>query len=144
MPPDQKFNMIGGLPYLYEVNLRKFIERLQSYVDKEQLIIRLWKDDDNSYHLKGVWVDNEWVLITGNNINPRAWRLDLENGLLIHDPKQQLTNKFKQELKEIRVKTLLINHYQQIQASQFYPKQVQKLINRLSRIRVDRLIKRLL
>lgn len=144
IPPDQKFNMIGGLPYLYEVNLRKFIERLQSYVDKEQLIIRLWKDDDNSYHLKGVWVDNEWVLITGNNINPRAWRLDLENGLLIHDPKQQLTNKFKQELKEIRVKTLLINHYQQIQASQFYPKQVQKLINRLSRIRVDRLIKRLL
>ena len=136
--------MIGGLPYLYEVNLRKFIERLQSYVDKEQLIIRLWKDDDNSYHLKGIWVDNEWVLITGNNINPRAWRLDLENGLLIHDPKQQLTNKFKQELKEIRVKTLLINHYQQIQASQFYPKQVQKLINRLSRIRVDRLIKRLL
>lgn len=144
IPEDQPFNIIGGLPYLYEVNLRKFIERLQSYVDKEQLLIRLWKDEDNSYHLKGIWVDDRWVLITGNNINPRAWRLDLENGILVHDPKQELHRQFKQELQTIRLNTLLVNHFQQIQASQFYPKQVQKLIKRISRIRIDRIIKRLL
>ena len=46
------------------------------------LIVRLWKDDDNSYHLKGMWVDYEWMLLTGNNLNPRAWRLDLENAIL--------------------------------------------------------------
>lgn len=144
IPDDQPFNIIGGLPYLYEINLRKFVERLQDFIDKEQLIIRLWKDDDHTYHLKGIWVDNEWVLITGNNINPRAWRLDLENGILVHDPKHQLRDQFIKELTMIRQNTLLINHFQQIQASQFYPKQVHKLINRLSRIKIDRIIKRLL
>lgn len=144
IPEDKPFNISGGLPYLYEINLRNFIERLQSYVDKEQLIIRLWKDNDQTYHLKGVWVDNEWMLITGNNLNPRAWRLDLENGILVHDPKQELQEQITNELDTIRKKTTLITHFQQIQASQFYPKQVHKLIKRLSRIRVDRVIKRLL
>ncbi|MCX8617712.1 CDP-diacylglycerol--serine O-phosphatidyltransferase [Gilliamella sp. B2923] len=144
IPEDQPFNISGGLPYLYEINLRRFIERLQSYVDKEQLIIRLWKDQDQTYHLKGVWVDNDWMLVTGNNLNPRAWRLDLENGILVHDPKHQLKHQLQQELDTIREKTTLVTHFQQIQASQFYPKQVHKLIKRLSRIRVDRIIKRLL
>ncbi|MCX8641837.1 MULTISPECIES: CDP-diacylglycerol--serine O-phosphatidyltransferase [unclassified Gilliamella] len=144
IPPDKPFNISGGLPYLYEINLRNFIERLQPYIDKQQLIIRLWKDEDQTYHLKGVWVDNQWMLITGNNLNPRAWRLDLENGILVHDPKQELQKQIKQELDTIRQKTTLVTHFQQIQASQFYPKQVHKLIKRLSRIRVDRIIKRLL
>lgn len=144
IPEDQPFNIIGGLPYLYEINLRKFVERLQEFIDKEQLIIRLWKDQDHSYHLKGIWVDNNWVLITGNNINPRAWRLDLENGILVHDPNHELQAQFSKELDMIRQNTLLVNHFQQIQASQFYPKQVHKLINRLSRIRIDKIIKRLL
>ncbi|OCG03059.1 CDP-diacylglycerol--serine O-phosphatidyltransferase [Gilliamella sp. wkB112] len=144
IPEDQPFNISGGLPYLYEINLRKFIERLQPYVDKQQLIIRLWKDQEQTYHLKGIWVDDQWVLITGNNLNPRAWRLDLENGILVHDPQQQLSDKFAQELHAIRQKTTLVNHFQQIQASQFYPKPVHKLIKRLSRIKVDRIIKRLL
>ncbi|PXZ04440.1 CDP-diacylglycerol--serine O-phosphatidyltransferase [Gilliamella apicola] len=144
IPEDQPFNISGGLPYLYEINLRRFVERLQSYIDKEQLIIRLWKDGDQTYHLKGIWVDDEWMMITGNNLNPRAWRLDLENALLIHDPKHELLKQIKQELVTIREKTTLVTHFQQIQASQFYPKHVHKLIKRLSRIRVDRIIKRLL
>lgn len=53
-------------------------------------MVRLWKDDDNTYHLKGMWVDDKWMLLTGSNLNPRAWRLDLENAILIHDPKQEL------------------------------------------------------
>ncbi|SQC09583.1 CDP-diacylglycerol--serine O-phosphatidyltransferase [Klebsiella pneumoniae] len=77
IPEDQPFKIIGALPYLYEINLRRFLSRLQYYVNTDQLIVRLWKDDDNSYHLKGMWVDDEWMLLTGNNLNPRAWRLDL-------------------------------------------------------------------
>ena len=144
IPEDQPFNISGGLPYLYEINLRRFVERLQNYIDKKQLIIRLWKDADQTYHLKGIWVDDEWMMITGNNLNPRAWRLDLENAILVHDPKHELQQQIKQELTTIREKTALVTHFQQIQASQFYPKQVHKLIKRLSRIRVDRIIKRLL
>lgn len=144
IPEDQPFNISGGLPYLYEINLRRFVERLQNFIDKEQLIIRLWKDGDQTYHLKGIWVDDSWMMITGNNLNPRAWRLDLENAILIHDPKHELQKQIKQELVAIREKTTLVTHFQQIQASLFYPKNVHKLIKRLSRIRVDRIIKRLL
>jgi CDP-diacylglycerol---serine O-phosphatidyltransferase len=144
IPEEKPFNISGGLPYLYEINLRNFIERLQTFIDKEQLIIRLWKDADQTYHLKGIWVDNQWVLITGNNLNPRAWRLDLENGILVHDPKQELKDQFIKELNTIREKTILVNHFQQIQASQFYPNHVHKLIKRLSRVKIDRIIKRLL
>lgn len=144
IPEDQPFNISGGLPYLYEINLRRFVERLQNFIDKEQLIIRLWKDGDQTYHLKGIWVDDSWMMITGNNLNPRAWRLDLENAILIHDPKHELQKQIKQELVAIREKTTLVTHFQQIQASVFYPKNVHKLIKRLSRIRVDRIIKRLL
>ncbi|QIQ21607.1 CDP-diacylglycerol--serine O-phosphatidyltransferase [Zophobihabitans entericus] len=144
IPEDQPFNISGGLPYLYEVNLRNFITRLQHFIDKGLLTVRLWKDEDHTYHLKGIWIDNNWVMITGNNLNPRAWRLDLENAVLIHDPHHQLQSQFEQELESIRKHTFLVTHYQQIQASQFYPKHVHKLIKRLSRIRVDRIIKRLL
>ncbi len=69
IPEDQPFKIIGALPYLYEINLRRFLSRLQYYVNTDQLIVRLWKDDDNSYHLKGMWVDDEWMLLTGNNLN---------------------------------------------------------------------------
>ena len=144
IPEDKPFNISGGLPYLYEINLRNFVERLQSYTDKQQLTIRLWKDEDQTYHLKGIWVDDEWMMVTGNNLNPRAWRLDLENAILVHDPKHELQQQMNQELITIREKTTIVTHFQQIQASQFYPKHVHKLIKRLSRIRVDRIIKRLL
>lgn len=144
IPENEPFHAVGGLPYLYEINLRNFVMKLQDYIDKGLLTIRLWKDNDNSYHLKGIWVDDEWVMITGNNLNPRAWRLDLENGILVHDPKHQLTKQFTQELDTIRKHTFVITHYQQIQEKQFYPKRVLKLIKRLSRIKADKLIKRLL
>lgn len=144
IPENEPFKIIGGLPYLYEMNLRKFAIKLQKYIDTGQLKIRLWKDEDNSYHLKGIWVDQEWMLITGNNINPRGWRLDLENGILVHDPKHDLSAKKERELDCIREHTILITHYQQIQSSQFYPKPVKKLIKRMKRIKVDALIRRLL
>lgn len=144
IPEDQPFQIIGALPYLYEINLRRFLSRLQYYVERGQLIVRLWKDGDNSYHLKGIWVDDNWLLVTGNNLNPRAWRLDLENGLLIRDPQRQLMAVSAQELAHIRSHTSVIEHYSQLQSIADYPLKVRKLIRRLRRIRLDRLINRIL
>ena len=144
IPEDQPFKIIGALPYLYEINLRRFLSRLQYYVNSGQLIVRLWKDDDNSYHLKGMWVDDEWMLLTGNNLNPRAWRLDLENAILIHDPKQELTVQRDHELELIRTHTTVVQHYRDLQSIAEYPVKVRKLIRRLRRIRIDRLISRIL
>ncbi len=144
IPEDEPFKIIGALPYLYEINLRRFLSRLQYYVNSGQLIVRLWKDEDNSYHLKGMWVDDEWMLLTGNNLNPRAWRLDLENALLIHDPKQQLAPLRLRELELIRTHTTVVQHYRDLQSIAEYPVKVRKLIRRLRRIRIDRLISRIL
>ncbi|HGN0021017.1 TPA: CDP-diacylglycerol--serine O-phosphatidyltransferase [Proteus mirabilis] len=144
IPPEEPFKIIGALPYLYEINLRKFTQRFQRFIDNDQLTVRLWKDGDNTYHLKGMWVDDEWQLITGNNLNPRAWGLDLENAILIHDPHHELHEQRHKELACIREKTLIVKSYQQLESIKFYPLKVKKLIKRLRRIRVDRLISRIL
>ncbi|WP_409310193.1 CDP-diacylglycerol--serine O-phosphatidyltransferase [Pectobacterium sp. B1J-3] len=144
IPEDQPFKIIGALPYLYEINLRRFLSRLQRYIDAQQLVVRLWKDGDNSFHLKGMWVDDKWQLLTGNNLNPRAWRLDLENALLIHDPKQELLVQRQQELEHIRVHTQAVTSYTELESIAQYPVKVRKLIRRLRRIRIDKLISRIL
>lgn len=144
IPEDQPFKIIGALPYLYEINLRRFLSRLQYYVNTDQLVVRLWKDEDNSYHLKGMWVDDEWMLLTGNNLNPRAWRLDLENAILIHDPQHALAAKRDRELELIRTHTTVVRHSRDLQSIADYPVKVRKLIRRLRRIRIDRLISRIL
>jgi len=144
IPEDQPFKIIGALPYLYEINLRRFLGRLQRYIDSGQLIVRLWKEGDNTYHLKGMWVDDTWQLLTGNNLNPRAWRLDLENALLIHDPQGELRVQREYELELIRTHTQVVAHYSELQGIGDYPVKVRKLIRRLRRIRIDRLISRIL
>lgn len=144
IPPEQPFKIIGALPYLYEINLRRFLSRLQYYVNNGQLTVRLWKDGENSYHLKGIWVDDEWMMITGNNLNPRAWRLDLENAVLIHDPLNQLAEQREKELALIRTHTTVVQHFRELESIADYPAKVRKLIRRLRRIRIDRLISRLL
>ncbi|EHD20327.1 MULTISPECIES: CDP-diacylglycerol--serine O-phosphatidyltransferase [Brenneria] len=144
IPEDQPFKIIGALPYLYEINLRRFLSRLQRYIDNQQLVVRLWKDGDNSFHLKGMWIDDKWQLLTGNNLNPRAWRLDLENAILIHDPEQVLLAQRLRELECIRVHTHVIANYMELESIAQYPVKVRKLIRRLRRIRIDRLISRIL
>lgn len=141
---NEPFKVIGALPYLYEINLRRFLSRLQYYVDSGKLTVRLWKDGENSFHLKGIWVDDQWMLITGNNLNPRAWRLDMENAILIHDPKNQLSEQRTRELAAIRKHTTIVNHFLELENIADYPVKVRKLIRRLRRIRIDKLISRLL
>jgi CDP-diacylglycerol--serine O-phosphatidyltransferase len=91
-----------------------------------------------------MWVDDEWLLITGNNLNPRAWRLDLENAVLIHDPLQQLVEQSRHELALIRQNTTVVEHFRDLESIADYPLKVRKLIRRLRRIRIDRLISRIL
>lgn len=144
IPPNQPFKMVGALPYLYEKNLRSFSKKFASAIDQGKLIIRTWKNQDNSYHLKGVWVDDHYILLTGNNLNPRAWRLDAENGLLIYDPQQQLKAQIEQELQHIRQHTQPLSHYSQLEALADYPLPVQKLLKKFARIKADALVKMIL
>ena len=144
IPPDEPFKTIGALPYLYEGNLRRFCKAHQGAVDAGRLDIHLWRDGDNTFHLKGVLVDDDYALLTGNNINPRAWRLDLENGLLIHDPQKLLLQQHLAELDRILAHTERLASYQSLDTVDVYPAPVQRLLRRLTRIRADRLINRLL
>ncbi|MWL74086.1 CDP-diacylglycerol--serine O-phosphatidyltransferase, partial [Escherichia coli] len=75
---------------------------------------------------------------------PRAWRLDLENAILIHDPRKELSVQRERELDLIRTHTTIVNHYRDLQSIADYPVKVRKLIRRLRRIRIDRLISRIL
>lgn len=142
--PEEPFKIIGALPYLYELNLRRFASRLQYYIDNQLLTLRIWKHGENSFHLKGIWVDERWMLLTGNNLNPRAWRLDLENAILVHDPKQQLQSQIQKEISQIRAHTSILTHFNELERIADYPAIIRKLIRRLRRIRADRLISRIL
>ena len=144
IPPSEPFKVIGGLPYLYEMNLRRFAKQHQAAIQTGLLTVRLWRHHDNSYHLKGLWIDQHLQLITGNNLNPRAFRLDLENGLLLHDPLGQLAAITAEELSNIRQHTQVVSHYQQLENLQHYPEKVRKLLSRLNRFRLDKLFHRLL
>ncbi|NNN46248.1 MULTISPECIES: CDP-diacylglycerol--serine O-phosphatidyltransferase [Vibrio] len=144
IPPQETFKTIGGLPYLYELNLRRFAKINEANIASRKLSIHLWKDADNSFHLKGIWVDKRYMLITGNNLNPRAWKLDLENAILIKDENQHLTAKFEQEMENILQHTQLVCTYKQIEKLDNYPDTVQKLIRRVTRVKADRVLKQIL
>ncbi|OOR98442.1 phosphatidylserine synthase [Haemophilus paracuniculus] len=143
-PPEEKFSMVSALPYLYEKNLRAFSKRFDYYIQNGQLAIRLWKDGNNSYHLKGVWVDQRYLLLTGNNLNPRAWKLDAENAVLIHDPNAELAEKATAELDQIRTHTTLLTHYSDLEMQKDYPTKVQNLLKKLGRVKLDKIVKMLL
>jgi len=142
--PDQPFKAIGGLPYLYEMNLRKFAVVNEKYTKSGILSLHLWKHDSNSYHLKGIWVDRKTTLLTGNNVNPRAWSLDLENGLLIKDPQKRLEAKFSAEFENIFQHTQRVASCSQLETLQNYPSKIQRLLKKVVRTRMDRLLKRIL
>ncbi|KAE9534130.1 phosphatidylserine synthase [Ursidibacter arcticus] len=143
-PPEEKFSMASALPYLYEKNLRAFTRRFDTYIQNGQLNVRLWKHDANTYHLKGVWSDNRYILLTGNNLNPRAWGLDAENAVLISDPKAELAEQSTQELEQIRTHTTLLSHYSDLEIQRDYPEKVRKLLKKFGRVKLDKIVKMLL
>lgn len=144
IPPDEPFKTIGLLPYLYENNLRRFAQAYAAEIDSGHLNIRLWHHAENSYHLKGVFVDDEYALLTGSNLNPRAWTLDLENGLLLSDPHKLLQRQHKAELDTIMQHTQRLAHFSELDTPRQYPPAVQKMLGRIRHIRLDRLLNRLL
>jgi len=144
IPPEQPFSRIGLLPYLYEANLRRFARTHQRAIDSAQLNLWLWRDGDNTYHLKGLLVDEGTAVLTGNNLNPRAWALDLENGLLLRDPSHRLLAQHEAEWQALRSHATRLAHYRDLPGARSYPPEVRKLLRRLSRVRLDRLVNRLL
>ena len=142
--PEEEFKTIGGLPYLYERNLRLFAKANEANIASRKLSIHLWKHDENSFHLKGIWVDKRYMFITGNNLNPRAWKLDLENGIFIQDHYHHLTPQFEQEVANILQHTQLICTYKQLEKFEDYPEAVQKLMRKITRVKADRVLKQIL
>ncbi|MCL1124272.1 CDP-diacylglycerol--serine O-phosphatidyltransferase [Shewanella surugensis] len=144
IPPEERFSTIGALPYMYEQSLRKFAKRQQWAIDKGLLNIHLWKHDRNSFHLKGISADGKQHLITGSNLNPRAFALDLENGLLFQDEMGVWKTQFEQEQTHILEFTERLYHYSQIQTLQNYPPPVKKIMKRIKRLKADFLLRRIL
>ena len=144
IPPSEPFKVIAALPYLYEMSLRRFAKKHQSMIDSGLLNLHLWRDGDNSFHLKGLWVDDRYTLLTGNNLNPRAFRLDLENGLLIDDPRRELLEPRSKELAAIFANTRRIESYKILESMAEYPPAVAKFLRRVSRVRIERLLYRIL
>ena len=144
VPPSEPFKVIGLLPYLYEANLRRFAKAQRQAMADGRVQIYLWRDADNTFHLKGLFMDDEVALVTGNNLNPRAWHLDLENGLLIRDPKGLLKEKHKQERASILKHATRLASFQELETPSAYPPKVQQALKQLNRVRIDRLLNRLL
>ncbi|MGP6459534.1 CDP-diacylglycerol--serine O-phosphatidyltransferase [Pseudomonas parakoreensis] len=144
IPPSEPFKVIAALPYLYEISLRRFAKRHQRNIDSGQLNLHLWRDGDNSYHLKGMWIDQRYTLLTGNNLNPRAFRLDLENALLIDDPQGEWLEPRAKEQQEIFHNTTRIASFQNLETLPEYPAGVAKFLKRVSRVRIERLLYRIL
>ncbi|MCR5536804.1 MAG: CDP-diacylglycerol--serine O-phosphatidyltransferase [Succinivibrio sp.] len=144
IPPDEPFSTVGAVPYIYEQNLKTFLTRNDAYLKQGNLDLRLWQDGTNTYHVKGIFVDHNLAMITGNNLNPRAWGLDLENGLIIHDPNHLLQEKFMHEQQFILKHTQRIKSADEIQSFEEYPEQVKKLLNKVKRFKASIFIKQLL
>ena len=144
IPPDQPFTTIGLLPYLYENNLRRFAHTHRRHIASGQLNLWLWRDGDNSYHLKGLFVDDDVSVLTGHNLNPRAWGLDLENGLLLRDPERLLATRNVAEWAALKRHATRLTDYLSLESRRDYPAQVRKKLKQLTRTRIDRLVNRLL
>ena len=144
IPPPQPFRTIGLLPYLYENNLRRFARAHRRHMASGQLNMYLWRDGDNSYHLKGLFLDDDVAVITGNNFNPRAWALDLENGLLLRDPAHRLAAKHEAEWAALKRHAVKLSDDLALENPRSYPAEVRKNLKRLNRTRLDRLVNRIM
>ena len=143
-PPDQPFNISSVLPYVYENNLRAFARTHHGAIERGQLNLYLWKNDGHSFHLKGMWVDQRYTMLTGNNLNPRAFRLDLENGLLIDDPQGQWLSPREEELTLLKASASRIVDYTTLDSPDDYPTKVRTFLRRIRRVRAGRVLNSIL
>jgi CDP-diacylglycerol--serine O-phosphatidyltransferase len=141
---ENEFTAIGIVPYVYEILLKRFVKRYQHFINSGVLQIHIWKNENNSFHLKGLVSDERYHLLTGSNLNPRAWSLDLENGLLLDDPSKSLMPKVSEELLHIMEYTKPIIHYSDLECVSDYPEKPQKLLKKIRLTQIDRVLKRFL
>lgn len=141
---EETFSTVEIVPYIYERLLVAFLSRRQKYLDNGQLILRLWQDGSNSFHLKGLVVDDRYHMLTGSNLNPRAWALDIENGILLDDIHGKLVNKFTDEFQRITAHTKIITNAEQIEGINSYPEKPRKLLKKIKVTQIDRILKRFL
>lgn len=144
IPPEQPFRKIGLLPYLYEMHLRRFVIAHRRHIEQGLLRVWSWSDGDNTFHVKGLLADDRELLLTGHNLNPRAWRLDLENGLRISDAEGCLESLWTREWTLLLRQARRIDNAASIESPRQYPAEVRRLLKRLRRSRFDHLLKRLL
>jgi len=144
VPPEQTFSASAVLPYLYENNLRAFARRHQVAILRRRLNLLVWNDPGHSFHAKGVWVDQRYTLLTGNNLNPRGFSLDLENALLIDDPEGQWQAQREAELSALKADVQRVRLFSEIDTARNYPTPVRRFLRRLRYTRLERLLKRIL
>ncbi|MEH6732461.1 MAG: CDP-diacylglycerol--serine O-phosphatidyltransferase [Pseudoalteromonas distincta] len=142
LPPSEPFSKIGALPYLYETILHKFVKTQKRHIDNGNLNVYLWKDESNSFHLKGICSDRTKHLLSGHNLNPRAWGLDIENGILIEDPEQTIMDAIDNEKQEILQHCRRLTGPDDLETMNDYPQPVKKLLGQAKRVKVDFIIKR--
>jgi CDP-diacylglycerol--serine O-phosphatidyltransferase len=106
------------------------------------LKVYLWKHESNSFHLKGVSKDAQLHLLSGHNLNPRAWGLDIENGILIEDKTRKLNELLLSEKQDILQHCRLLSGHEDLESVQDYPQSVRKLLGQAKRVKVDFIIKR--
>ncbi|MBA1200257.1 CDP-diacylglycerol--serine O-phosphatidyltransferase [Pseudomonas capeferrum] len=144
VPPEQPFSASAVLPYLYETNLRSFARRHGRAVAQGRLNLFVWNDPGHSFHAKGIWIDQRYTLLTGNNLNPRGFSLDLENALLIDDPRGQWLGPREAELAAIREHVHKVTVFSELDSARTYPAPVRRFLRRLRYTRFERLVKRML
>ena len=83
-------------------------------------------------------------MFTGHNLNPRAFALDYENGILVNDELGQLQAQLSHEQQQIFLNTSKINHFSEIEMMRDYPEPVQKLLAKIKGVGVDMVLKRLI
>lgn len=142
--PDRPFKTIGIIPYLYEHLLCRMLKKWRKFILAGDLVVHCWQHEGHSFHAKGMIIDDEYHLITGSNLNPRAWRLDLENALLIHDKDRHLLPRVTEEIAGILRHTTQVTCEEDIRDVSEYPVQVLKILKRIRMSRTDHLIKRFL
>ncbi|MFI3256112.1 MAG: CDP-diacylglycerol--serine O-phosphatidyltransferase [Psittacicella sp.] len=138
---ENHFSTSGIIPYVYEMNLKKFAKKFEKYLKNNSLVLNIWEDSRNSFHAKGLWVDDQYMILSGNNLNPRSYRLDAENGLLFNFSDLEFKKKVEDELLGIKVNTRRVSSYKEIDSFGSYPKAVKKVIKKFTRLQLIKLAK---
>lgn len=142
IPPSEPFSTIEGLPYLYEVNLRRFAERFNAIWINGQLNLMLWRHEQNSFHLKdlGRWTTNPDHRQQSKSARLGAgsgkWSAAGSTGLLV--------GPFAEERQQILEHTRRLNHFTELERLVDYPEAVRRLLVRLQRFKAHLLLKQLL